>query len=64
MDCTVSRVRLFTAGPERSAAAATERYLWSVTPCLMAWPAVSLEAGPASLVVGGTLAIAYGVRQA
>ena len=50
------------AGPERSAAAATERYLWSVTPCLMAWPAVSLEPGPASLVLGGTLAIVYGVR--
>ena len=36
--------------------------MWSVTPCLMAWPAVSLEAGPASLVIAGTLAIAYGVR--
>ena len=52
------------SGPEHSAAAATERYLWSVTPCLMAWPAVCLEPGPASLVVGGTLAIAYGVHEA
>jgi hypothetical protein len=50
------------AGPARSAAAASERYLWSVTPCLMAWPAVSLAPGPGSLVVAGTLAIAYGVR--
>jgi len=50
------------AGPVRSAAAASERYLWSVTPCLMAWPAVSLAPGPGSLVVAGTLAIAYGVR--
>jgi len=28
----------------------------------MAWPAVSLAPGPGSLVVAGTLAIAYGVR--
>ncbi|KAK9836975.1 hypothetical protein WJX81_003874 [Elliptochloris bilobata] len=51
-------------GPAQSAAAATERYLWSVTPCLMAWPAVSLEPGPASLVIAGTLGIAYGVDRA
>ena len=37
----------------------TERYLWSVTPCLMAWPAVTLAPGPGSLVIGATLGIVY-----
>ena len=33
------------AGKQRSEALATERYLWSVTPTLMAWPAVTLASG-------------------
>ncbi len=32
-----------------------DRYLWSVSPCLLAWPAVVMPQGPAALVIGGTL---------
>ena len=49
------------AGRALSAAHETERYLWSVTPCLMAWPAVTLAPGPGSLIVGATLGIVYAV---
>jgi hypothetical protein len=49
------------AGKEVSAKALTERYLWSVTPCLMAWPAVTLQQGPGSLVVAMTLGVVYAV---
>ena len=36
-----------------------DRYLWSVTPCLMAWPAIIMQPGPASLVVGSVLGVCY-----
>ena len=49
------------AGKAASAEAEPERYIWSVTPCLMAWPAVALPAGPGSLVIAATLGIAYAV---
>lgn len=45
------------AGRALSASVQAERYLWSVTPCLMAWPAVILEPGPGSLIVGTTLGV-------
>ena len=48
-------------GKALSAAHETERYLWSVTPCLMAWPAVTLQPGPGALVIGATLGIVYAV---
>ena len=51
-------------GAALSDAHEAERYLWSVTPCLMAWPAVSLAPGPGSLVVGATLGIVYAVDRA
>ncbi|EIE23627.1 hypothetical protein COCSUDRAFT_66018 [Coccomyxa subellipsoidea C-169] len=44
-----------------SAVVQAERYLWSVTPCLMAWPAVMLAPGPGSLIVGTTLGVVYAV---
>ena len=39
----------------------SDRYMWSVTPCLMAWPAVMLAPGPGSLIVGTTLGVVYAV---
>ncbi len=45
------------AGRALSASVQAERYLWSVTPCLMAWPAIILEPGPGSLIVGTTLGV-------
>ncbi|KAK9905759.1 hypothetical protein WJX75_005885 [Coccomyxa subellipsoidea] len=48
-------------GKGLSAAVQAERYLWSVTPCLMAWPAVMLQPGPGSLIVGTTLGVVYAV---
>lgn len=38
---------------------ANDRYLWSVSPCLLAWPAVVMPQGPAALVVGSTLLGCY-----
>lgn len=49
------------AGPVASARMASERYIWSVTPCLMAWPAVALQPGPGSLILGSVLGIVYAV---
>ena len=49
------------AGPVASAKMASERYIWSVTPCLMAWPAVALQAGPGSLILGTVLGVVYAV---
>ncbi|BDA47546.1 probable transmembrane protein 69 at C-terminar half [Coccomyxa sp. Obi] len=48
-------------GRALSASVQAERYLWSVTPCLMAWPAVILDPGPGSLIVGTTLGVVYAV---
>ena len=36
-----------------------ERYLWGVTPSLMAWPAVAMGGGPGAFVIASTLGIAY-----
>jgi len=36
-----------------------DRYIWSVIPALMAWPALVMQPGPGSLVVGSTLGVAY-----
>lgn len=44
-----------------SARLASERYIWSVTPCLMAWPAVAMQAGPGSLVLATVLGVVYAV---
>ena len=46
-------------GPALSRAVANDRYLWSVSPCLLAWPAVVMPQGPAALVVGSTLLGCY-----
>ena len=47
------------AGPALSRVIANDRYLWSVSPCLLAWPAVVMPPGPAALVVGSTLLGCY-----
>jgi hypothetical protein len=39
----------------------TDRYVWSVTPCLMAWPAVVMAPGPASLAIASVLAVVHAV---
>ena len=39
----------------------TDRYVWSVTPCLMAWPAVLMAPGPASLAIASVLAVVHAV---
>lgn len=39
----------------------TDRYVWSVMPCLMAWPAVIMAPGPASLVVASVLGVVHAV---
>ena len=36
-----------------------ERYLWGVTPSLMAWPAVAMGGGPGAFVVAITLGIVF-----
>ncbi len=36
-----------------------ERYLWGVTPSLMAWPAVAMGGGPGAFVVAVTLGIVF-----
>ncbi len=36
-----------------------ERYLWGVTPSLMAWPAVAMGGGPGAFVIATTLSIVY-----
>lgn len=46
-------------GPALSRVIANDRYLWSVAPCLLAWPAVVMPQGPAALVVGATLLGCY-----
>eukprot|EP00873_Tetraselmis_striata_P007419 jgi/Tetstr1/427683/TSEL_017808.t1 len=46
-------------GRALSSKAAGERYLWSVTPSLVAFPAVMLPPAQASIVITGTLAAAY-----
>lgn len=49
------------SGAKSSADAVTARYIWSVTPCLLAWPAVALPPGPGSLLAASTLGLAYAV---
>ena len=48
-------------GGAAGARAAGDRYLWSVTPCLVAWPAVALDPGPGALVAACTLGLAAAV---
>ena len=36
-----------------------ERYVWGVTPSLMAWPAVAMGGGPGAFVIACTLGIVY-----
>ena len=36
-----------------------ERYLWGVTPCLMAWPAVVMPTGPGAFVIAATLGVVH-----
>lgn len=38
-----------------------ERYLWGVTPCLMAWPAIVMHPGPGAFAVATTLCVAHAV---
>lgn len=56
---TVTKDKNLCLTGRASQQANADRYLWSVTPCLMAWPAVMMQPGPASLVVGSTLGVAY-----
>ena len=50
---------LLHAGKQASMHMGTDRYVWSVTPCLMAWPAVVMAPGPASLAIGSVLAVVH-----
>lgn len=36
-----------------------DRYIWSVTPCLLAWPAVTMASGPGSFIVASVLGVSY-----
>lgn len=56
--CTI---RLVFAGKQAAAQMGTDRYVWSVTPCLMAWPAVVMAPGPASLAIASVLAVVHAV---
>lgn len=49
------------AGRQANQKMGTDRYVWSVTPCLMAWPAVIMAPGPASLVVASVLGVVHAV---
>ena len=49
------------AGKQASMQMSTDRYVWSVTPCLMAWPAVAMAPGPASLAIASVLAVVHAV---
>ncbi|DBA76354.1 hypothetical protein WJX77_005451 [Trebouxia sp. C0004] len=48
-------------GKHASSQMGTDRYVWSVTPCLMAWPAVIMAPGPASLAIASVLAVVHAV---
>ncbi|DBA78234.1 TPA: hypothetical protein ACH3X2_008188 [Trebouxia sp. C0005] len=48
-------------GKQASSQMGTDRYVWSVTPCLMAWPAVVMAPGPASLAIASVLAVVHAV---
>ena len=48
-------------GTQASSQMGTDRYVWSVTPCLMAWPAVVMAPGPASLAIASVLAVVHAV---
>ena len=37
----------------------TDRYIWSVMPCLLAWPAVTMQPGPGAFVVAIAVGSAY-----
>ncbi|KAK9824543.1 hypothetical protein WJX72_011195 [[Myrmecia] bisecta] len=39
--------------------AEAERYLWSVTPCLMAWPTIVMPTGPGSFILASIIGIVY-----
>lgn len=52
---------LMHAGEQASTQMGTDRYVWSVTPCLMAWPAVVMSPGPASLAIASVLAVVHAV---
>lgn len=46
---------------EGAAKAALERYLWGVTPPLMAFPAVLFPGGPGAFIVAATLGVCHAV---
>lgn len=52
------------AGHVASWAASKERYLWSVTPSLLAWPIITLPAGPGSLIMALIFGGIYSVDRA
>ena len=56
----VTNVLVF-AGSQAAQQMGTDRYVWSVTPCLMAWPAIVMAPGPASLVVASVLGVVHAV---
>ena len=51
-------------GHVASWAASKERYLWSVTPSLLAWPIITLPAGPGSLIMALVFGGIYAVDRA
>ena len=52
---------MWYAGKQASARMGPDRFVWSVTPCLMAWPAVIMSTGPASLAIASVLGIVHAV---
>lgn len=51
----------YAAGRQANQQMGTDRYVWSVMPCLMAWPAVAMAPGPASLIVASVLGVVHAV---
>ena len=61
MSCFTEHDMATPAGRQAALQMGADRYVWSVTPCLMAWPAVVMAPGPASLAIASVLAIVHAV---
>ena len=55
---------MWCTGHVASWAASKERYLWSVTPSLLAWPIITLPAGPGSFIMALVFGGIYSVDRA
>ena len=50
---------LLLPGTQAAYSSASDRYIWSVTPCLLAWPAVTMPSGPGSFALASVLGVTY-----